>query len=175
MISRRLFSILAISISLALAACAPVFAQSDNGNTPSVTPERSQPKATNVGHAELQRFATAWKQARKLEQQLTNDVRNTVSGSDLSLKRFSQITNAKNNGGKVTPEVTSKERTEYKKLSDRIQTMQHDAQQKMLSAVRGQNLTIPRFNQIARAVRSNSDLYKQFQQILQQSQEPSTP
>jgi opacity protein-like surface antigen len=153
-------------------AAAPLWAQNQSqgeGAQQSQGPTLQQQSQSNieVKDAELKKFAQAMKKIQQIQKDSNKQIEKAFSGSSMSKKRFNELYRARQKQGQSKAEgETSKETKEYKKMVEKIKTIQSDSQQQMMKAVKDQGITVQRFNKIVRAMRQDQELSKRLQEYM---------
>ncbi len=116
---------------------------------------------------ELQQFAQAIKQLRKVEMEMQQKMGEALKEEGLSPQRFQEIGERQNNiNASSTADISVKDQQRFDKALAKINQIQRDAVPKQNRAVTFQGLTLERFNQIGRAIERNPTLKRQFQENL---------
>lgn len=116
---------------------------------------------------EIQQFAQAIKQLRKVEMETQQKMAEALKGEGLSPQRFQEIGQRQDNpDSPLTADISAKDQQRFDKALAKINQIQQDAVPKQNRAVRLQGLTLERFNQIGRAIEQNPTLKRQFQENL---------
>jgi uncharacterized protein YdeI (BOF family) len=168
-VQKRLGILFALVFAL---AAAPVFAQnqgqnqgSDQSQGPTMQPQ--QQSDIEVDEAELKKFAKAMQEIQQIQQDSNKKIEKAFSDSSMSKKRFNELYQARQSQGKSKAEgETDKETTEYKAMVKQIKAIQSTSQQKMVKAVKNHDLSVQRFNQLVKAIRTDQQLSKRVQQYM---------
>jgi hypothetical protein len=119
---------------------------------------------STVSPLEIQQFAQALKQLKKIEMENQSKMIEALKEENLSPQRFEEIGQQRNNpDAPVSSEITPSEQERFDKALAKIQKIQQDSIPKQQRAVTLQGLTLERFSQIGRAVNQSPDLKKQVQ------------
>jgi phosphoglycerate-specific signal transduction histidine kinase len=117
--------------------------------------------------AELQKFAKVMKKIQTVQNESTKKIETAFSESSMSKQRFNKLYSARKNGSNQKAKNETKAETEeFKKLATQIQSIQQSNQKKMVDIVRKNDMTVQKFNQIVKAMRSNPNLGKKIQQMM---------
>jgi hypothetical protein len=148
----------------------PIAAQSQaqSPNPPSTT-RLTLPQGLNSSASplELQQFAQAIKQLRKVEMETQQKMAEALKSERLSPERFQEIGQRQDDpNSPLTAEISTQDQQRFEKALAKINQIQQDAVPKQNRAVRQQGLTLERFNQIGRAIEQNPTLKRQLQQNL---------
>lgn len=144
----------------------PVVAQSTaQQQSPQIIAQMA-PRGSNetVSPLELQQFAQALRQLRKVEMETQEKMAEALKAERLSPERFQEIGQQRSNpdspvGGTISPG----EQEKFDKILAKIQTIRQEAIPKRSRAITLQGLTIERFNQIGEVIDRNATLRQQLQ------------
>lgn len=143
----------------------PVYAQQSQP-APSTAPAATQP----VSATETRQFANAVKQVLVLSRESETQVVQAIRGEGLTEQRFDEIFRSqKDPQQKPSKPVDASEKQKYDRVIKKLVQMSKDNDAKVETAVKTQGLTIPRFNEIFQAVRSNPQLRQQVQELVKQN------
>jgi hypothetical protein len=132
----------------------------------STTQVISLPRANGLASPlELQQFAQAIKQLRKVEMETQKKMAEALKEEGLSPSRFQEIGQRQDNpDSPLTVDISPKEQQQFDKALAKINQIQQDAAPKQNRAVTLQGLTLERFNQIGRAIEQNPALKRQLRE-----------
>ncbi|PZV15149.1 MAG: hypothetical protein DCF22_07810 [Leptolyngbya sp.] len=147
-------------------ASAQSYAESLNSTT--TTQMISLPKSDGLASPlELQQFAQAIKQLRKVEMETQKKMAEALKEEGLTPPRFQEIGQRQDNpDSPLTADISAKEQQQFDKALAKINQIQQDASPKQNRAVTFQGLTLERFNQIGRAIEQNPTLKRQLRDNL---------
>ncbi len=116
---------------------------------------------------EIQQFAQALKQLKKIEMETQEKIVKALKDERLSPERFQEIAQQLNNPDSAgTTPITPTEQERFDKAIAKIQTIRQEAAPKENRAVSMQGLTPERFNQIGQMIDKNPALKQQLQNSL---------
>ncbi|MBM0742475.1 DUF4168 domain-containing protein [Phormidium sp. CLA17] len=144
-------------------AVAQTHAQSPSPPSPNqvISLPRSNGSASPL---ELQQFAQALKQLRKVEMEMQQSMAEALKAEGLTPQRFQEIGQRQDNpDSPLTADISAKEQQRFDKALAKINQIQQDTSPKQNRAIRLQGLTLERFNQIGRAIEQNPTLKRQLQ------------
>ncbi len=116
-----------------------------------------------ISPLEIQQFAQALKQLKKVEMDTQQKMIEVLKEENLSPQRFQEIGQQQSNPGSSTTEVTPAEQERFDKALARMQTIQEESIPKQRQAITLQGLTVERFRQIEQAVNKSPALRQQLQ------------
>lgn len=117
-----------------------------------------------VSPLEIQQFAQALKQLKKVEMETQEKVVQALKQERLSPERFQEIGQQRNNPDPSG--ITPAELERFDKAVEKIQTIRQEAAPKESRAVTMQGLTVERFNQIGQMINKSPALKQQLQNSL---------
>lgn len=130
------------------------------------TPEAQPP--VDVSDQELATFSAAYASVQKMQQGLNEEINDLVAESDLGQKKFQEIYQSHlTDNQEELSELSPGEQESFTVLMDDIAEVQNGQQEKMVAAIRGEGLTVERFNTVAAAIKEDPSLYKKFMDIAQ--------
>jgi Domain of unknown function (DUF4168) len=134
---------------------------------PSVAPATGTPAAA-VSPAELQKFAKVIPQLQEIQQSAQQQVSEAIKKAGLSEDRFRELYGAQQSppATQASTPATPQEQQAVQQVVSQLETIQSETQTRKVQAVQSQGLELTRFNEILTAVRQDSDLQQQLQQIL---------
>ncbi len=139
---------------------APLSAQSEGSGS-------GQGNAPSFEDSELQKFAQVMEEIQSVQTESNQKIESAFSDSSLSKQRFNTLYQARKSGNQQKAEdETSSETKEFNKLAKQIQTIQQSSQKQMVETVRNNDMTVQKFNQIVKAMRSNPELGQRVQEMM---------
>lgn len=141
--------------------------------SPSVAPATGTPAAA-VSPAELQKFAKVIPQLQEIQKSAQQQVSEAIKKAGLSEDRFRELygvqqspaTQANTPATQTNTPATPQEQQAVQQVISQLETIKTETQSRRVQAVEFQGLQLTRFNEILTAVRQDSDLQQQVQQIL---------
>ncbi|MFW5715195.1 MAG: DUF4168 domain-containing protein, partial [bacterium] len=129
--------------------------------------QSGQENAPSFEDSELEKFAQVMKKIQSMQTESNQEIESAFSDSSMSKQRFNTLYQARQSGSEQKAEdETSAETKEFNKLSKQIQTIQQNSQKKMVETVRKNDMTVQKFNQIVKAMRSNPELGERVQEMM---------
>lgn len=125
-----------------------------------------QQEKIDVSDAELTRFAQVFQQMRMINQTAQKEMMQVVQEENFELKRFNEIHQAKINPQKEV-ETTKEEDKKYELVVAELQTIQPKFQKKMQQVITESELSMERYQQLAMALRTDTQLQQRLQKIMQ--------
>lgn len=121
--------------------------------------------ADTVTDAEMEEFVKIVKELQEIRQNIEAEVQSMVEDEGLEFKRFQMIVMSKRDPKMAQQvEVTDEEEQLLEKLMPKLQTLQRETQQEQLAVIEEGALSGQRFDQIAKAVQTDPDIRKQFEE-----------
>ena len=140
--------------------------QSQPAPSSGATPAATQ----SVSPTETRQFANAVKQVLALSRESETQVVQAIRSEGLTEQRFDEIFRSqKDPQQKPSKPVDAGEKQKYDRVVAKLVKLSKDNDTKVETAVKQQGLTIPRFNEIFQAVRSNPQLRQQVQELVKQN------
>ncbi|HEA31147.1 MAG TPA: DUF4168 domain-containing protein [Leeuwenhoekiella sp.] len=144
---------------LATMSTMPAFSQAQ------AMPQQQQQEQVDVSDEELAKFADAYKQMQVMGQQAQQKMATTVEDEGLDIKRFNEIHQATMDP-KTENDATEEEMAMHKKIVEKLDGMQKDFQGKLTKIVENQDLSMDRYQQIATALQTDTELQQRLQKKL---------
>lgn len=127
----------------------------------------SQASGNTVTPLEIQQFAQALKELRKVQMETQKKMVKAIEDERLSPARFQEIGQRRDDPNfPVSTEITPTEQERFDKALAKIQTIQQEAIVKQRRAITLEGLTLERFNQISQAIDKDPALKQQLQRSL---------
>lgn len=136
---------------------------------PQILSQASAPIGSNeaVSPLEVQQFAQALKQLKKIEMETQEKIVAALKHENLSPERFQEIGQRQSNlDSSGSAEITPGEQERFDKAIAKIQTIQQEAAPKQHRAITLQGLTEERFNQIGQMIDKSPTLKQQLKNSL---------
>ncbi len=128
--------------------------------TQAISPQRATASASPL---ELQQFAQAIRQLKKVEMEMQQKMAEALKEERLTPQRFQEIGERQDNpNSSLTADISTKDQQRFDKALTKIKQIQQDTAPKQSRAVRLQGLTLERFDQIGRAIEQNPTLKRQL-------------
>lgn len=143
----------------ALMGTAPAFAQTQ----PSVAPQQQK---LDVSDAELSKFADVYQKMRMMNQKAQQKMVQVVQDEGMDVERFNKVHMALTQG-KEGVNVTDKEKETHKAVMEKLEGMQAEFQKQMEDIITEQGLTPERYQQLAMALRTDTELQQRLQKMFQ--------
>ncbi len=147
--------------AFALLGSASVFAQ-----TQQLPQQQQQAVEVDVSDEELSKFADAYQKIRMVNQQAQQEMAKKVEDSGFDIQRFNEIHQASLDPN-AEVEVTEEEKTKHAEVVAEIEGMQGEFQKEMESAISEQGLDVQRYEKIAMALQTDTELQQRLQQLMQ--------
>ena len=147
--------------AFALLGSASVFAQNQQ------LPQQQQQTADiDVSDEELSKFADAYQKIRMVNQQAQQEMAKKVEDSGFDIQRFNEIHQASLDPN-TEVDATEDELTKHKEIVSEIEGMQGEFQKEMENAISEEGLDVARYEKIAMALQTDTELQQRLQQLMQ--------
>jgi len=147
--------------AFALLGSASVFAQ-----TQQLPQQQQQAVEVDVSDEELSKFADAYQKIRMVNQQAQQEMAKTVEDSGFDIQRFNEIHQASLDPN-TEVDATEDELTKHKEVVSEIEGMQGEFQKEMENAISEEGLDVARYEKIAMALQTDTELQQRLQQLMQ--------
>ncbi|MGW1456450.1 DUF4168 domain-containing protein [Salegentibacter agarivorans] len=147
--------------AFALLGSASVFAQ-----TQQLPQQQQQTVDIDVSDEELSKFADAYQKIRMVNQQAQQEMAKTVEDSGFDIQRFNEIHQASLDPN-TEVDATEDELTKHKEVVSEIEGMQGEFQKEMENAISEEGLDVARYEKIAMALQTDTELQQRLQQLMQ--------
>jgi Domain of unknown function (DUF4168) len=143
-----------------------------SGSAPSAAPASGTPAVTEVSDAELQKFAKVIPALQEIQQTAQQQVSEAIKKAGLTEDRFRELYTAQQSpsgapaAAQPASAATPQEQQAVQQVTTQLESIKTETQTRREQAVRSQGLELNRFNEILAAVRQDSDLQQQLQQML---------
>jgi hypothetical protein len=123
---------------------------------------------TEVSDAELEKFAKVIPQLQEIQQSAQQQVSAAIQEAGLSEDRFRELYTAQQSPSAAQPATaaTPQEQQAVQQVVGQLETIKNETQTRREQAVQSQGLQVTRFNEILAAVRQDTELQQQLQQML---------
>ncbi|MBN1755772.1 DUF4168 domain-containing protein [bacterium] len=124
--------------------------------------------ATDVSDEELKIFAELMEETQKIQYESQEEMQNAVTGTGMSIERYSNIMQQMQGQGQgESTEISDEEQIQLGEAQEALQKIQMDTQQKMIAAVEEGGMSTDRFQSILMAIRSDPSMQQRLQQLMQ--------
>ncbi|APS40118.1 DUF4168 domain-containing protein [Salegentibacter sp. T436] len=147
--------------AFALLGSASVFAQ-----TQQLPQQQQQTVDIDVSDEELSKFADAYQKIRMVNQQAQQEMAKKVEDSGFDIQRFNEIHQASLDPN-TEVDATEDELTKHKEVVSEIEGMQGEFQKEMENAISEEGLDVARYEKIAMALQTDTELQQRLQQLMQ--------
>jgi hypothetical protein len=128
--------------------------------------QQPQGQAAEVSDKELKQFAKIAQKSQILGEVVQQNMVKAIEEENLTPQRFTELQNAQQDTEQKV-KASVEEMENFNAAMQKLQKIQSEAQQKMLSEIKKNGMTEERYNEIASVLQSNSDLMKRFQDLNQ--------
>ena len=147
--------------AFALLGTASVFAQ-----TQQLPQQQQQAVEVDVSDEELSKFADAYQRIRMVNQEAQKAMAKKVEDSGFDIQRFNEIHQAALDPN-TESDASEEEKKKHKEVVAEIESMQGEFQKEMESAISEQGLEVARYEKIAMALQTDTELQQRLQQLMQ--------
>ncbi|TDN81581.1 uncharacterized protein DUF4168 [Salegentibacter sp. 24] len=120
----------------------------------------------DVSDQELSKFANAYQRIRLVNQKAQQEMVKKVEGSGFEIKRFNEIHQASLDPN-TEIEVSADEKEKHKAVVAEIESMQGKFQEQMENAITEQGLEVERYEKIAMALQTDTELQQRLRELMQ--------
>ncbi|MBZ9630245.1 DUF4168 domain-containing protein [Salegentibacter sp. LM13S] len=128
--------------------------------------QQQQTVEVDVSDEELSNFADAYQKIRMVNQQAQQEMAKKVEDSGFDIQRFNEIHQASLDPN-AEVDVTEEEKTKHAEVVAEIEGMQGEFQKEMESAISEEGLDVARYEKIAMALQTDTELQQRLQQLMQ--------
>lgn len=132
-------------------------------NSPIAAPQQQK---VDVSDAELEKFAEVFQQMRMVNQEAQKEMMQVVQEEGFELQRFNEIHQASMDPNKEI-ETTPEEDKKHQKVVKELESMQPKFQKEMEEVIANSDISMQRYQQLAMALRTDPELQKRLQEIMQ--------
>lgn len=118
-----------------------------------------------ISDADLAKFAEAYKAVQIENRELQQEMVAYMKKEGMEVQRFQAIQQASVNPNQEV-EATPAEMKSYKKVVAKVQEMQPQLQEDMMSIIQDKGLSIERYQQIGAALQQNPELQQKLQNLM---------
>ena len=147
--------------AFALFSTAGVFAQ-----TQQLPQQQQQAVTVDVSDEELAKFADAYQRIRMVNQKAQQQMVKKVEDGGFDVKRFNEIHQASLDPN-TESDATAEEKKKHKAVIAEIESMQGKFQKEMEGAIEEQGLEVARYEKIAMALQTDTELQQRLQKLMQ--------
>lgn len=127
-----------------------------------------QQEAPDVSEDELKDFVEAYEVVQEMQQELNEDINEIIEDSSLSQQEFQEMYQAQSTDSESgMSDVSDSKKQSFSKLMNEINGEQQELQEEMVTEIEEYDLSVQRFNSIIAAIQQDSDLYKEFQELVE--------
>ena len=136
-------------------------------STPLVSQSQSQGSSgIDVSDKELLTYAEVLMEIQQIQSEYGKEAQSAISDSSLSEERFKEIYQAAQSGNQNTQGQTEAESKEFKEIISKMQKLQKNANEEMVSLVKENGFTVERFNNITQAYKQNPKLQERLKKLM---------
>jgi hypothetical protein len=152
----------------------PAQAQSSAPASPApASPAPAEPAPTapvdrEVSETEVEKFASAIKQLRTIQEEAEQQASQIFEAEQISGERFSQILQSQRNPeAQPTPEVSEQEQQQFQRVSSKLEELRQSTRQRFDQVFQAEQLPRERFAQILSMAQQDASLRQRIEQELQ--------
>ncbi len=143
-----------------------IFAIVTTGALAQVPQQMPQQQSTEVSDNEIEKFATAFREVQVIDQQVQQDMTTAVQEEGVDIQRFNEYIAAQQTPGQEM-QASEEEMEQFAEAYQQIEEIQMEAQKEMEEVITENDLTIPRYQEIAMAIQANPELMQKLQQQME--------
>lgn len=145
----------------ALLSTATVFAQQQQMPP---QPEPLSPEEVTDEH--LEKISNVTKAGQEIQREADEKMKDVVEEVGMEYQRFQQIMMAQQNPQLANQlKLTTEEQQTLQKVQPELMQINQEAQQKYVTQIEGEGLTIQEFQQIAQAIQAHPEVAERFEEI----------
>lgn len=142
---------------------------------------------TEVSDEELEKFVNVSQEIRKVRMKTQPKLQKAIKDEGLTMQRYQTI-QQKEQGGQQqrqgskmqssnpdTAEISEAEKEKFKAAQEEVQKIQKNSRSQMMKVIEKNDLSRSRFQEIAKALRSDRELQQRMQKMQKQKQEQKKP
>ncbi len=122
---------------------------------------------SEVSDEELEKFAVAFSEVQIIDQQLQEEMMNAVEAKDIDVARFNDYLEAQQNPD-LEFDADNKELEQFETTFKAIEELHDTAEQEMQQVIVDNELSVERYQQIAKSVQEDPALLQKLQQHFQE-------
>lgn len=134
--------------------------------TPQQMSPQQQQQKVEVNDEELTKFAKAYQGIVMVNQQAQQKMVQVVEDGGFDVERFNEIHQASQDPNKEV-EVSSEEQEKHKTVITEIEGMQGEFQKDMEKVIEKEGLSLQRYEQLAMALQTDTELQQRLQKLMQ--------
>jgi hypothetical protein len=151
-----LFKKMSFSVIIFLFGITGIFAQ--------LSQQPEQP--TEVSDTELKQFASVYAKIQSINEQLQHKMVTEVQKEGLDIQKFNEILNAQQDPDKEV-DASEEELEKFAAANKSIKQIQNQGQKDTEKVITDNKLTVPRYQEIMRAVQSDPELQTKLQKLIE--------
>jgi hypothetical protein len=121
---------------------------------------------TEISDTELMQFASAYTTVQSIQEQLQNKMVAAVQNEGLDVQKFNEILNAQQDPDKEA-DASEEELEKFAAANKSIEQIQNQGQKDIEKVITDNKLTVPRYQEIMRAVQSDPELQTKLQKLIE--------
>jgi hypothetical protein len=157
----KLRKIASLLFAFALVSSAGAFAQ-----TQPMPQQQQQKVEVDVSDSELAKFADAYQKIRMVNQKAQQEMVKKVEDGGFDVQRFNKIHQASLDPN-TEADATEEEMNKHKEVVAEIEGMQGKFQKEMEEAISTEGLDVSRYEKIAMALQTDTELQQRLQKLMQ--------
>lgn len=133
---------------------------------------QQQAQPDSITDKELEKFALVTNELQQIQRESQQEVEKMLSDKEMDMQRFQQIMMSRQNPQMSdSVEITEEEEKTMEEIKPKLQKMQQQSRQEMMSAMQENDLQPQRFQAISQALQSDPDVMNRFKEIAQEINE----
>lgn len=129
--------------------------------------QQQQPPADDIVEDELRQFAEGMQQIRSINEDTQEEMLSALEESGLDLQQYREMSQ-KVQSPDAQEDVTAQERQQLQQANQTLQQISQEAEQKQSEIIQNSGLEPERFQEIFVAVRQDSGLLAQYQELVEE-------
>lgn len=164
-LQKSFLSILIIS----LFSCTAMIANAQAMQSPN-----TQQQSVDVSDADLEKFANAFKEIQAINQTSQQEMMAVIQEEGMEVQRFNEIFQAEQNPQQEA-DYKADEKKKFDNISQEIETIQKDSEQKMIGKIKDEGLSVNRYQEIMMAIQNDPKMQGKLQEHLQMGGQQVNP
>ncbi|HLR77239.1 MAG TPA: DUF4168 domain-containing protein [Balneolaceae bacterium] len=121
---------------------------------------------TEVKDSELEQFASIYQEVMAKNQEVNQEVAKKIEDEGLTVERYQEMRKAEMDPSSDAADATADEKEKKKNIDDMVQKAQKELQEAQVDIIKKSDVSLERYQQIAMALNSDSELQQRFQKLL---------
>lgn len=156
-----IIKIFAAAILMVFVASAITLAQMP----PQMQQHQQKQEKIDISDGDMKKFAAAFQEVQTINQSTQVKMQKAIQDEGLKIERFQEIQQIQNNP-KQDGDISDNELKKFKSAAGKLGQIQMQAQQSMQKKIKGEGLTIQRYQKIMASLQQDPELQKKLKEML---------